>query len=187
MLNRIREVQNECTNEPVLCVCVCVYVCVCVCACVCVCVCVCVICFARQTLREYKQCSPSASLFSITYNTQKHRHTNTTRSLTHTYAHERESKRERTKEKRCLQNNIKPAGKSAKSGPKSKQKHQNKHKISSRRTIDDEHDPIVAVLAPYRGTAKQAWFRGLDSDMRDAVIAMWLDTFRFPGRANNQK
>jgi hypothetical protein len=58
-------------------------------------------------------------------------------------------------------------------------------------TIDDERDLIVAVLAQhYRGpaaAAKQAWFRELDSDLRHAVIAKWLETFRFSGNGNNQQ
>jgi hypothetical protein len=92
---------------------------------------------------------------------------------------------------RPIQNKIKQTSKSAKPGPE-KQKQKNttkpKHKqtkMSSRLTIND---PIVAVLAPYPGTAaaKQAWFRGLDSDARHAVIAKWLETFRFPGFADTQ-
>jgi hypothetical protein len=59
--------------------------------------------------------------------------------------------------------------------------------MASRLTTDDEHDLMVADLAQhFRGpaTAKQAWFRQLDSDLRDAVIAKWLETYRFAG---NQK
>jgi hypothetical protein len=59
--------------------------------------------------------------------------------------------------------------------------------MTSRLTIDDKRHLIVAVLAHCREPAaaiKQAWFTRLDSDLRDAVIAKWLETFRFPG---NQK
>jgi hypothetical protein len=113
--------------------------------------------------------------------TQEHRHA---------HQHERCTNAKKEREQQSAKIQKKGASKVAgiaKSAPPKAKTQKPTTRMASRLTIDDERDLIVAVLAQhFRGpaTAKQAWFRELGSDLRDAVIAKWLETFRFP--ANNQ-
>jgi hypothetical protein len=117
-------------------------------------------------------------------------HMHTLRSTRHAHQHERCTNAKKEREQQSAKIQKKGASKVAgiaKSAPPKAKTQKPTTRMASRLTIDDERDLIVAVLAQhFRGpaTAKQAWFRELGSDLRDAVIAKWLETFRFP--ANNQ-
>jgi hypothetical protein len=148
-------------------------------ACVLMCVCIYVLLLAHAKRSE--SANNARSFLSQSHTcTQEHRHA---------HQHERCTNAKKEREQQSAKIQKKGASKVAgiaKSGPP-KAKNKPTTRMASRLTIDDERDLIVAVLAQhFRGpaTAKQAWFRELGSDLRDAVIAKWLETFRFP--ANNQ-
>jgi hypothetical protein len=108
----------------------------------------------------------------------------------HRHAHQHEQKKEREQQSAKIQKKgaSKVAG-IAKSAPPKAKTQKPTTRMASRLTIDDERDLIVAVLAQhFRGpAAKQAWFRELGSDLRDAVLAKWLETFRCPGSCKQSK
>jgi hypothetical protein len=115
--------------------------------------------------------------------TQEHRHA---------HQHERCTNAKKEREQQSAKIQKKGASKVAgiaKSAPPKAKTQKPTTRMASRLTIDDERDLIVAVLAQnFRGpAAKQAWFRELGSDLRDAVIAKWLETFRFPGSSKQSK